>query len=130
MSLRLEIEADLAETMEDEDCGFAWPITLIDPGQNTSSGLYGLSTDISQAIDPDTGLLMTGRSASVSLRMSTLKSQGFSIPRGIADETLKPWVVKFNDILGTECTFKIFKTEPDYAMGLVVCFLENYDDGA
>lgn len=130
MSLRLEMEADLAETMEDEDCGFSWPITVKDPDGNETVDLMGLSTDIGQAIDPDTGLLMTGRSASVAIRMSTLKAQGFSIPRGIADETLKPWVVTFDDILGTSGTYKIKNTSPDYAMGVVVCEMENYDDGA
>jgi len=88
----------------------------------------GFSDDIAQSIDPDTGELVSGRLASVALRISTLHAAGFSLPRGVADTSKKPWVVKFNDINGRPHVFIVRQANPDRAAGLVVCILEGYDE--
>jgi len=125
MGLREEAEAVLAETMEDPDM-FGWSITLTDPSES-SAEMYGLSADISQMIDPDTGEVITGRVASVALRMSSIVAAGFTgFPKNIAETTSKPWLVTFNDILGTEHTFKVRESNRDRAMGVIVCMLEVY----
>lgn len=126
MSLRNIAEADLEYILEDGTYGFGWPITLTDPQGNVSSGLIGYSNDIAQLIDPDTGQLVSGRSASVVLRMSTLTAAGFSLPRGVADQSSKPWIVVFNDIGGASHTFKVIQGDPDRALGIIVCMLEAY----
>lgn len=125
MGLRAEAESALEEILEDVDL-WAWPITVTDPSE-VSASLSGRSNDISQVIDPDTGAVVTGRSASVALRISSLVAAGFSsLPRGIADDTSKPWLIAFDDINGNSFTFKVMESSPDRAIGLVVCQLELY----
>ena len=126
--LREMAEADLAFTLEDEATGFGWPITVTDPAGTSSTGLIGQSDDIAQLIDPDTGQAVSGRLASVGLRISSLTAQSLGLPEAIADETSKPWVVKFDDINGVAHTIKVQDSNPDRALGLVVCTLEAYKD--
>ena len=77
-------------------------------------------------IDPDTGEPVTGRSASISLRISSLTAASLGIPVGIADTTGLPWLVEFDDINGNAFKFKVAKSAPDRAMGIVTCWLETY----
>jgi hypothetical protein len=125
MGLREEAENDLAIILEDEDGGFAWPITLIGP-DGLSATFSGFSNDVAQFIDPDTGQAVSGRIASVTLRNSSLYAAGFSLPRGIADSDSKPWRVKFDDINGIAYEFKVSQADPDRALGVTVCMLELY----
>lgn len=124
MSLRTQAAADAKAILEDTN-GFGYPITVSDP-DCVSADLVGFSTDVSQVIDPETGQAVTGRSASVVLRLSTLATAGLGIPRAVADRSLRPWVVRFNDIDGTPHTFKVQEAMPDRAIGIVVCMLESY----
>lgn len=127
MGLRTLAEADLGLILEDQAAGFGWPITLTSPQGATSRDLIGYSDDIAQAIDPDTGQLVSGRLVSVALRVSTLAAQGFALPYGVADQASRPWVVQFNDINANPYTFKVRQANPDRALGIVVCILEGYD---
>jgi hypothetical protein len=127
MSLRDLAEQDLGRILEDRATGFGWPVTLTDPAGLSDDSLTGFSDDISQTIDPDTGELVSGRLASVALRISSLLAAGFAVPRGVPDQGSKPWVVTFNDINGTAHTFKVRQANPDRALGMVVCILEGYD---
>lgn len=127
MGLRDLAEQDLGGILEDDAYGFGWPITLTDPAGLSDNTLIGFSDDISQTIDPDTGELVNGRLASVALRISTLIAAGFTdLPRGVADSTLKPWTVVFNDINGNAYTFKVKQGNPDRALGVIACILEEY----
>jgi hypothetical protein len=128
MGLRDLVEQDLGAILEDSATGFGWPISLTDPDGLTDETLVGFSDDIAQSIDPDTGELVSGRLASVALQISTLYAAGFSLPRGVADTSKKPWVVKFNDINGRPHVFIVRQANPDRAAGLVVCILEGYDE--
>lgn len=128
MSLRELAEQDLGAILEDSTTGFGWSITVTDPA-GTSVPLTGFSDDISQVIDPDTGQLISGRHASVALRISSLVLAGLELPRGISNTSMKPWVVTFDDINGNAHTFKVQQSNPDRALGLVTCILESYDDG-
>jgi hypothetical protein len=127
MNLRALAEQDLGSIVEDSATGFGWPITLTDPSGFTSSGtLTGLSDDIAQVIDPDTGQAVSGRLASIALRISTLYAQGYTLPQGIADASVKPWLVEFDDINGLPYKFKVQQSNPDRALGVVTCVLETY----
>lgn len=125
MNLRALAESDLGFIVEDGATGFGWPITLTDP-DGKSGPFTGLSDDIAQVIDPDTGQAVSGRLASVALRISTLYAEGFKLPQGIADASVKPWIVEFNDINGLPYKFKVQQSNPDRALGLVTCLLETY----
>jgi len=125
MGLREQAEADLGLILEDKDRGFGYDITLTDPA-GTVRALTGFSDDIAQIIDPDTGIAVSGRLASVALRTSSIISAGLELPRGIADAGIKPWLVQFNDINGNPFTFKVSQSNPDRALGLVTLMLELY----
>lgn len=131
MGLRATAERDLKSILENKVSGFGWDIELINPSGISSNdvidgGLIGFSNDISQVIDPDTGQMVSGRSASVAIRISSLIDLG--MPRGINDTVTKPWIVKVKDINNNEFTFKVQQSNPDRALGIVTCYLELYND--
>jgi len=125
MGLREQAEADLGLILEDKDRGFGYDIILTDPA-GTVRPLTGFSDDIAQIIDPDTGIAVSGRLASVAIRTSTIIAAGLTLPRGIADAGIKPWIVQFNDINGNPFTFKVSQSNPDRALGLITLMLELY----
>lgn len=125
MSLRVIAEQDLGFILEDGIYGFGWQITVTSPSLITAI-LTGYSDDISQVIDPDTGQAVSGRLASVALRISSLIASGLGLPRGIADSGTKPWIMEFNDINGNAHKFKVSQSNPDRALGIVTCILEIY----
>jgi hypothetical protein len=125
VGLRETAAADLQAILEDTN-DFGWPITVTDPNEFTAS-LTGFSTDVHETIDPETGLAVSGRTASVAIALASLTAVGLAIPRAIADSASKPWVVTFDDIEGNEYTFKVQEARPDRALGVVVCLLEAYN---
>lgn len=125
MGLREQAAADLRGILEDQGAGFGWPITVTSPTGQTLA-MVGFSTDIGQSIDPETGLAVAGRRASVALSIERLTAAGMQIPKGIASSTSKPWVVQFDDVGGTVYVFKVSEAMPDRAIGCVTCFLESY----
>ena len=126
MGLRADAEKDLAFILEDDTRGGAWPVILISPA-GTAKPLKGFTNDIAQLIDPDTGQAVSGRLATVSLRISSLIAAGFTtLPESVSDESTKPWLITFNDINGESYTFKISESNPDRAIGIVTCMLEKY----
>lgn len=126
MNLRQQAETDLHFILEDSATGFGWPITITNP-IGMSRPLTGSSNDISQVIDPETGQVVSGRSASVALRVASIFAEGFnSLPVGISDRNIKPWLVQFNDINGNPHTFKVIQSNPDRTLGIITCILEAY----
>ena len=126
MSLRLIAEADLGIIMEDSTTGFGWDIAITSP-DGVSEDVTGFSNDISQLIDPETGAMVSGRMASVAIRISTLMTLGLNLPRGISNSASNPWLITFNDINGSSYTFKISQSNPDRALGVVTCMLEAFE---
>ena len=64
MNLRLLAERDLGVILEDSATGLGWGIILTAP--NGARHLFtGFSDDIAQVIDPETGVIVSGRQASV-----------------------------------------------------------------
>lgn len=126
MSLRLIAEQDLQSIIETDLTGFGWPITVTSPAGATYA-LRGFSNDIGQVIDPDTGQVVSGRSASVAIRIGLLIENGLAVMQNISDTALKPWLVTFDDINGVSATFKVIQSNPDRALGLLTCLLSFYD---
>ena len=122
MGLRALAESDLGRILTDTECGFGWPIALIDPS-GVRTPLIGFSNDIAELIDPDTGQSVSGRLASVALRMSSLP---VALPQGVADPDSKPWRVEFEDIVGQPWQFIVRESNPDRALGLQILILELY----
>jgi hypothetical protein len=125
MGLREQAAADLRTILEDTAAGFGWAISVTPP-DGAPVALVGFSTDIAQVIDPETGIAVTGRSASVAIAIASLTAAGLDIPKAVADESGRPWVVTFADIVGKAHTFSVLEAHPDRALGVVVCRLEAY----
>ena len=126
MNLRSLAESDLKHILEDNANGFGWAITITDTNGKTED-FTGFTNDIASVIDPNTGIPVSGRQASIALRISTIYSKGFTeLPRGIADMSVKPWTVTFSDPSGISYTFKITQSNPDRALGIITCMLETY----
>lgn len=123
MGLREDAAADLQAILEDRTTGFGWDITVTNPA-GTSLAVVGFSQDIGLSVDPETGIAISARRATVTLRLAALAALG--VPVGVSDETTKPWLVAFADINGGAHTFKVTEAMPDRAIGTVVCFLEAY----
>jgi hypothetical protein len=121
VSLRQQAAADFLTIAEDTS-GFGWPITVTNPSGQTLA-MTGLSTDVGNTIDPETGVLVAGRKASVALSVKRLEDAGLGIPTNEADPKRKPWVVVFNDIGGTARTYAVLNVMPDRALGCVTCEL-------
>lgn len=125
MNLRLLAERDLGAILEDSTTGFGWDLVLTAPDGGRHE-FTGFSNDIAQVIDPETGLIVSGREASVALRMSSLRLAGLELPRSISDTGTRPWIVEFADILGDPHKFKILRSHPDRALGMLTLVLEIY----
>ena len=128
MGLREVAEADLEFMLEVDSDGFAWPISLTDPAGTTVS-MQGFSNDVAQVVDPDTGQVFSGRTASIALRIASIYAAlpGSGLPESIEDASSKPWVVAFDDIHGLAYTFKVEQSNPDRTLGVVTCVLEQYE---
>ena len=127
-NIRTQAESDLAFILEDGAFGAAWDLILTDPNGFTSEEpLQGFSSDIGDAIDPDTGQAISGRLVTVSLRISSVLAAGYSeIPQEITSSGMKPWVIKFVDLQGQQWAFKVKWSAPDRTIGIVTCHLELY----
>jgi len=121
MSLRELAESDLKHILEDT-LGFGWPITVVDPA-GLESSYTGYSNDIADLIDPNTGTSVTGRRASVALRISSIVGD---LPRGVAAASKKPWLVKFKDVPCNDYQFKVIQSNPDRGLGVITLLLEGY----
>lgn len=124
MGLLETAAADLAAILADVDGGFSVPIEVTDPRNNTAT-VNGLATDIGLTIDPETGVAVAGRKASIALSLRALAAAGLGEPRGIPDGNIRPWTARFQLRNGASQLFKIKTVMPD-KLGSLVCFLETY----
>ena len=125
--LRDTAKADAKSILNDGVHGFGWPITVTDP-EGTVGNLTGFSNDVAEVIDPDTGVAVSGRIASIALVIQDIIDEGLAgLPKNIADKTKKPWIVEFDDINGNPFTFKVQHSNPDRTLGIITCVLEFYE---
>jgi len=125
MSLRAYAATRLRAILNDQAGAFGWPCTITDPA-GTSAELIGRSSDIHLVVDPETGIVISSRQAHVAVMIADLADAGLGVPRAIPDAAGKPWIVEFDDINGTPGKFKVSESNPDRALGIVVCMLEAY----
>lgn len=125
MGLR-ELAAVHARSILGDEYGFTWPISVTDPEGKTAA-LKGFSNDVHRGIDPQTGLPISDRIASIAVSMAALVAAGLELPKGVSHESEKPWIVSFDDINGHSHTFKVREAEPDRGLGIVTCRLEAFE---
>ena len=121
MSLVTQAEADLAHTLE-ATTDFGEAFTLTDPAAAVGN-LTGQFSKISQVIDPDTGVQVSGNFIQATARISSIIAEGLAVPVvGIEDADKKPWLVT-----KAATVFKVFLTQPDEKLGIVSMILEPYN---
>jgi hypothetical protein len=86
-----------------------------------------LTQDIAHAIDPQTGMLVSGRTCTVALSLFDLLTLNMS-PSVVVDSKIsKPWVVRFVETVSrVEHVFKVRETKPDRTIGALILILEAY----
>jgi hypothetical protein len=121
-----EAAAFTREILEDVDGGFGQVVTVTDPfGKELDA--KGFSKSISQVIDPQTGMMVSGKYVSVTLPIGVFVDAGWGLPRGTNSPDEVPWVVSFADVAGVVSRFKVRETMPDRTLGTIVCVLEDWD---
>ena len=128
MGLRDIAASDFQTLANDTDTGWGWPATVTD-SNGTTAVLNGFSNDISELIDPQTGLLVSGRNASIALVYRDLVAAGLGMPVAVIDRSIRPWTVSITHVDGQTFVFKIVEVKPDQTIGPVVCKLEEYKIG-
>jgi hypothetical protein len=124
VSLLADAAATVREILNDVDNGFAVPITVTTPDGETAV-INGFQRDVGLTIDPETGLSVSGRAASVTLPTADLTAAGFSLPENIPENDRRPWRVTWTPPNGAAQTMKVTATTPD-KLGCVVLHLERY----
>lgn len=123
MDLHAIAEQDLATTLE----GNGQHVTITDPA-GSSAAVIAISNDISQIIDPDTGVPVSGRNANAAFRISTLRAAGLGLPHGIEDGAVRPWLVDYVTVNGDTIRTKVLTSNPDRALGIVTLRLRVAND--
>lgn len=123
----LEIaQIDKAFTLNDKDFGFGTEITLTDPDL-FSAVVVGRTNDISFAIDPNTGVAVSGRTSIFAIDFNELTNKGFSsLPAHQSDKTKKPWIAEWIDLFAKTHTFTVLEANPDRTLGIILCTLQFY----
>lgn len=88
------------------------------------------SNNIGQVFDADTGTVVSGQTATVAISVIELQSKSIPEPVAVYNENRDPYLIGFNDGLGRDFLFKVVDTYPDRTIGLIVCILERFKDGA
>lgn len=125
MGLLDQAAADLETILGDVD-GFSSCIELRAP-DNTAVEIRALVADVSQTIDPQTGMAVSGRVASVALPLAELADWP-GLASGVVDTDKKPWVVRMPDVTGAVTVFRVREARPDRVLGVLVCLLEPYKE--
>lgn len=129
MGLSEVAAADLRAILEDDVGGFGVAITVTSP-DGVSAVINGFTTRITEEIDPETGIAVTGTKAHALLHVDSLAAAGLGVPKGVADGSIKPWRIAFADATGATRVYKVQASMPDDKFGLVRCILEAYKPAA
>lgn len=124
MSLREIAAADLRHIMADRETGFGWAIDLKAPDGTVYADLTGRTNDISQVFDPESGLMVSGRKATIAINYDQL-APGVT-PVGVKKRGEQPWLVTFADINGAPHTFRVTASDPDRTLGCIVLILGEW----
>lgn len=105
--------AEIARTLQsvlDNVADFATAAILTAP-DGTAFAISGLYQDIGLSIDPDTGLSVQARKATLVVSTLTLMQQGIVLPRG--QDSALPWLVTLTPPTGSEITLAVQSAIPD-----------------
>lgn len=117
----IDAVADAKAILENSVSGFGQSVVLTSPA-GVAATLTGKATDVSESIDPETGLAVAGRRASVALSLLSLPV----LPEAVHEPERRPWLVSFVGASGVAATWKVAEVRPDRRVGVVVLILEGY----
>lgn len=127
MSLRQRAQRDIARITTNKS-HFGWPVVISYKGKEYQADCF--SNNIGQTFDSDTGTVVSGQTATASISVIELQNKNIPEPVAVYNENRDPYLVSFNDGLGRDFLFKVVDTYPDRTLGLIVCILERFKDGA
>jgi hypothetical protein len=104
------------------------PITLTSPA-GVATIVPGFPTDVSESVDPETGVVVSGHQAAVAISLLALIAAGVEMPTGVVEKSRRPWLVAFTDATGEAHTWKVVEALPDRTVALVRLLLEGYRAG-
>jgi hypothetical protein len=109
--IRQQILADLDTIIKGE---FGQSIRISRQDGSDPNDFTGYSNDIHNTIDPQTGLMVSGRSARATLVLQDILNQFGELPK-------KLWIVEFLEI--SPNVFKIHDVMPDASMGTLTLII-------
>ena len=112
MSLLAKAAADVRSILNDVAGGVAVPITIVPPTHD-SVIVNGFQTDVGLSTDPDTGVMVAQRKASIAISQADLLAAGIDIPEGVPDDDRTPWLVRWTPPTGEQQTMKVVNVLPD-----------------
>lgn len=125
VGLRETATEDHRAILGDEPTGFGRSTTVTDPA-GTSAEVVGFTNDVSQVLDPETGVAISGRVPTAVFSLAALSAAGFGVPEAVPGTAGLPWRVSFVDADGETHQFKVREVLRDRSLGSVVCVLEAY----
>ena len=126
MSLQ-DAAAKLVRSILENKDQFGIEMTVTDPS-GVQAQITGIPTDISQTIDPQTGLLVASRSICVSMPLAAFDEQFSKRPEGVNAKGRRQWLVELKlQNMPAAVKYAVISTRPD-AIGCVLCFLQIYEE--
>lgn len=127
MSLLDQARTDLSSILGDTVGGFSVDV-LVSAPDGRQEAVSGFFDDISERVEPDTGIVIAGRQTTVAIPIAALEAVSLIDIAGIHDDSETPWTVTFGtDVCGDQ-VFRVIRSNPDRTLGLFLCYLEPYSE--
>lgn len=105
-----------------------WSVDLtVDNLQGLSSIIKGFASKHHLGIDPETGLPVNTKNVHCSISEKVLVDAGFTVRNSEREISMLNWKITWTDTSGNAWIYKINETMPSETLGLIVCFLGDYE---
>lgn len=125
MGMLEQAQADVKRIRQDPN-GFTKQITFIKKDGSLTVTVYGMHSKINGAIDT-MGNFVNAKKAHVSVSEGTLNDAGYFVRDGNNEVSMIGDKVAVKDSSGLLCQYEISETIPDETVGLIVCFLHDFE---
>lgn len=124
MGLIEQARLDIQRIVSDSN-GFGQEITLTAP-DSTVLVLYGLHKKIWLGVDTEGNVIST-KTATVTISDKDLIAGAYPYRNTNNEVTLVGHQVSVKDITGNDCLYSIQSVHPDETVGVVVCYLNDFE---
>lgn len=115
------------KTISGSTAGFGISMTFTSP-ENDTATVNGLHTKHHLSIDPETGVPINAKTASVSVAEDFLTDKGYPTRNDNGEVSFAGHTVKVKDSTGTEVEYYCSQWFPDEKIGFIVIILQDYAD--